>query len=445
MKKIFAALLAALLALSATACGTTPQATPEPAAPPQESPAAQPAEAPPSGSEVVITYPTYRVGSHLSAKAEQMIIDGFNQEYAGRIRVEVEELPSDQAYVEKMKVLASSKALPDIVEGKDGVLELAIRNGQAIDLAAYVNADATFKGEIGQAAIEANTVDGKLYSISNGNQLIGYFYNKQHFQTAGITPAKTWEEFMTNLDALKTAGITPISMMTGENCWTTNLLLAAMVGTANDTGNAFMKTKYPASYETPEMKNALEQVAKILTDYTTKDALGAKYDIAANHFLQANTAIVCNGPWMTGDFGNPEKAADGLDIGVALYPNDGVFAQFEIGYLVCSDTQEKQDAAFEFIKYKTGAASQLIMLQESGTIPLTGNVDIPQAYMDENPLIAELISLSGKAKYNFNTLDQISHSSVIDEMSKDYPSLSMGDIDVDTMLTYMSEAAAKSK
>lgn len=204
MKKTLSAVLTMLTAsamlFSLAACSGAPASSGGSASSKAQASSATNAESS-TGKEIVISYPTYRVGSHLSAKAEQMIIDGFNAEYAGRIRVEVEELPSDQAYVEKMKVLAASNALPDVVEGKDGVLELAVRNGQAIDLSSYVNADAAFKEEIGQAAIDANTVDGKLYSISNGRQLIGYFYNKAMFEQAKITPAKTWEEFMSNLEA----------------------------------------------------------------------------------------------------------------------------------------------------------------------------------------------------------------------------------------------------
>jgi len=400
-----------------------------------------------TSGEVVIKYPTYRVGTQVSAKAEKKIIDGFNEKYKGKIKVDVEELPSDQSYTDKMKVLAASNALPDVVEGKDGVLELAIRNGQAIDLTSYVNADADYKKIIGQDAIDANTHDGKLYSISNGKQLIGYFYNKESFAKAGITPAKTWDEFMSNCQKLLDKGITPISMMTGENCWTTNLLLGAMVGTANDAGNTFMKTKYPKSYDTAEMKAGLDKIKTILSKYTTKDAIGAKYDIAANHFLQGNTAMIPNGPWMTADFSSEDKAVAGLadKIGVALYPNDGVFAQYEIGYMVCSNDKAKQDAAFEFIKYKTNAESQKIMLEDSGTIPLTNEVAMSDEYKKNNPLVAELINLSGNAKYKFNSIDQISYASVITEMSKDYPALASGDMETGDMVKEMTNAAAKNK
>ena len=442
MKRMIALAAALAVMLGMTACGGQGTDSTESSSETSQTNSSTQSEA--TGEEIVISYPTYRVGTHVSAGTEAQLIEGFNEKYAGKYRVEIEELPSDTAYTEKMKVLASSNALPDVVEGKDGIRELAIRNGQAIDLTDLINADPDYKAEIGDAAIAANTIDGKLYSISHSNQLIGYFYNKEHFGEASITPAETWDEFMSNLEALKTAGHTPISMMTGENCWVTNLLLASMVGTDDKAGNELMTTKNPVDYNTPEMVEALGMIQTILSEYTTEDALGAKYDIAANHFMQGSTSIICNGPWMTTDFINPEKAMEGFSdkVGVALYPNNGVFEQYEIGYMVCAADPEKQEAAFEFVKHKTNAEAQRLSLEENGVIPLTPNVELSDEYIAENPLVAELIELSGSAEYKYNTFDNMSPASVIEAMSKSYPSLAMGDITPEEMCDLMTEAAA---
>ena len=89
-------------------------------------------------------------------------------------------------------------------------------------------ADPEYAKELGEDALEfgRNWEDGGLYNISYGRQSIGYFYNKEMFEEAGITPATTWDEWMSNLETLKTSGVcsAPLSSMTGENCWTTNLI-----------------------------------------------------------------------------------------------------------------------------------------------------------------------------------------------------------------------------
>lgn len=113
--------------------------------------------------------------------------------------------------------------------------------------------------------------------------------------------------------------------------------------------------------------------------------------------------------------------------------------------MICTDDPAKQEAAFEFIKYKTNAEAQLVMLEEHGTIPLTGNVELSEEYKAANPLVAETIELSATAKYQYNTLDNLSYAGVIETMSKSYPSLAMGDITPADMCKLMTEAAAKNK
>ncbi|MEG1992830.1 MAG: extracellular solute-binding protein [Acetivibrio sp.] len=438
------ALLSAALMFSMTGCGEKKE-TGNTETKTEETSNAEGEDKP---AEVIqITYPTYRVGTHLSAESEKKLVEDFNKKFEGVYEVVIEELPSDEAYIDKMKVLAASNELPDVVEGKQGVRELAIANGQAVDLAAFVNEDAAYKEAIGEDAIAANTVDGKLYSIANGNQIIGYFYNERMFNEAGITPAKTWEEFNSNCDKLLAAGYTPISMMTGENCWTTNLLLGAMIGSSNEAGNTFMTTKYPTTYQTPEVISALTNIQTILQKYTTKDAVGADYNVAANHFLSGETAMICNGPWMAGDFSDTEKAIEGLgtEIKSAMYPNNGAYANFEVGYLNCAKDEAHQKAAWEFIKFKTDVEGQTIMLEMTDTVPLTSKVVISEEYKAANPLVSTIIETGNAADFKFCTLDNMSYPSVIEEMGNAYPSLAAGDITPEEMVVLMDEAAAKNK
>ncbi len=397
--------------------------------------------------KVKITYPTYRVGSHASAAAEKEIIEAFKKQYGDEIELVVEELPSDQAYVEKMKVLAASKQLPDIVEGKDGIIDLAIKNGQAVDLLSKVNEDAKYKAEIGDEAVKANMRDGKLYSIANARQLIGYFYNKDMFQKSGITPAKTWDEFMSNNEKLKSKGFTPLALMTGENAWTSDLILASIVGTHGEAGNKFMNTVKPTDYNNPSVIKGLTMMQKMLKEYTTKDAIGAIYSNAANNFSQEKAAIIANGPWMTPDFSDKEKSKAGLNerVGVALYPENGVISQYEIGYMVCTTDRAKMDAAMKFLKFKTGAFAQKVMLEKGGALPLTANVEMSDEYKKNNPLIVDLIKLSADAKYRYSNFNNTANPTVIDVFAKSFPELAFGNITPEKMAEKMTEAAAKSK
>ena len=156
-------------------------------------------------------------------------------------------------------------------------------------------------------------------------QPITYFYNKALFDKAGIAaPAKTWDEFMAQLEQLKSAGITPVSMDTLDSAWLSSLWLNSMVGTLSTESNDWMNQSMPKDYNSPDFIKAVDLTRKMLLNYTTKDALGGKYENGANNFLNGNTAIIANGHWMISDFqAKGDKFAD--NIGTALYPNDGIF------------------------------------------------------------------------------------------------------------------------
>lgn len=403
-----------------------------------------------SSEPVEISYATFMVGAHTSAAAEAEVISAFNKKYEGKYKVVVEELPSDNAFVDKMKVLASSKTLPDVLIGKNGIRELAIDNGQAVNIKPFLDEDAEWMKFVGEDAMNYNMEeDGSVYSVSNQRQNIGYFYNKEMFEKAGVTPAKTWDEFMSNNAKLKKAGFTPLALMTGENAWTTNLWLAAMIGTDGTDGNAFMNTSYPTNYSNSSVIKALEMIQTCLKEYTTPDAVGALYANAANNFEQGNVAMIANGPWMCPDFTDETKSIPGFGdkVGVALYPEDGLVSQFEVGYILCTNgkSKEEQEGALEFLKFKTGEYAQSVFLEKAGVLPLTDNVKLSDEYKAANPILTDLINLSGSAKYTFQNIDNTAFTAIVDETAVRYPELAYDEITPKEFADQLTKVAEQSK
>lgn len=401
------------------------------------------------GEKVQVTYPTYAVGTHLSAAPEQACIARFEEEYGDVYELVLEELPSDTAYTDKMKTLAATNELPDVIDGKNGLRDLAIKNGQAIDLTPFLEADTNFRDNvIGAEAIAANTSeDGKIYSVVGQAQAIGYFYNKDLFAQAGIEPAATWEDFWANCEKLVEAGITPMALMTGENSWTTNLLLAAMVGGKGEAGVELMNTKYPETYQTPEMIAALEDMQVALQKYTTADALGAAYANAANNFFTENAAMIMNGAWMIADFSNLEKAEEGFadKVGFALYPGNGLIQTYAEGYSICADTPEEQEAAWAWIKTLIGTEAQYDFMTLSGSIPTSSEIEISEEYKAENPLFAANVDAVQQAEYSVATFDVMAYATVVDAFGQYYPELAAGSLDAAGMAAKLDEAAAKAE
>ncbi len=396
---------------------------------------------------VTIKYPTFKVGTHSSAAMEKEQLKKFNDKFGNQIKVEVEEIPSDTAYNDKMKILAASGDLPDVVMGKNGINEVLIKGNLATPFNAYLDKDTQWKSEIGDDALAANTRDGKVWSISDQKQVIGYFYNKEIFEKAGIKPAATWDEFFTNCDKLKAAGFTPLALMTGENAWTTNLMLSSLVGTDGEAGNKYMNTLHPTNFETPEVINGLKKMQVMLQKYTTKDALGAVYANAANNFCQGKAAIIANGPWMIGDFSDKSKSPEGFDkkVGVATYPESGAFCSYEVGYMIGSQTQEAKDAAAEFIKFKTGVEGQSIALELGNVLPVSDKVQPSEEFKQKYPLFVETIEVGNSAKLKYQYFDTLVFPNVTDAWKNLYPELVFNKITAEEMAKKLTDIAAKNK
>lgn len=101
LKKIMALLLVGCMAASLAACGSGEG----------KKNAKKGGDGP-----VEIDYATFMVGTHQSAEAEKKVIDEFNKKYEGKIKVNIEELPSDSAYVDKMKTLAACEQNKDCTD-----------------------------------------------------------------------------------------------------------------------------------------------------------------------------------------------------------------------------------------------------------------------------------------------------------------------------------------
>ncbi|HWQ80255.1 MAG TPA: extracellular solute-binding protein [Anaerovoracaceae bacterium] len=426
MKKILAVLLYLILVLSmATACGGK--------------------EETPSGEgPVTIRLATFQVGVNASAPWFASVIEAFNQEYAGRIELDIEEIPGDQAYVDKMKTYISMNDLPDLVfTGGYNLMDDALAADAIVDLTPYFEADQEFAARFFEDDIAYNSRDGKIYGVPVERQPITYFYNKALFAQAGIAaPAKTWDEFMAQLEQLKSAGITPVSMDTLDSAWLTSLWLNSMVGTFSTASNDWMNQSMPKDYNSPEFIKAADLTQKMLMNYTTKDALGGKYENGANNFLNGSTAMIANGPWMISDF--QAKGDDFVaNLGTALYPSDGIFSGSMPGYLVGSKDQAHADAAVEFLKFISNAEMQGKMVEMYSSIPANKDVTISQAVIDKNPLLGEIVKLQSEAKIVYGNYQSLWYSNVVTELDRQYPLLATGDITPEQFAQALTAAASK--
>ena len=399
---------------------------------------------------VVINYPTFQCGTNTAAPVCDELIKEFNEQYKGKYEIKKEDVPGDQNYIDKIKVQLGTGDLPPVIYGAGyNLLDLVLQKDLAVDLTDAVNSDPEWKAMYNDTAMTVNSRNGKIYASSSEGNTIGYFYNKDLFKKVGISePAKTWDEFFEQLDKLKNAGITPMSMDTADSAWVTQLWMGAMVGTASADGLKLMQTMNPTDYNTPEMINAASNIQKIFENYTTADAVGGKYENAANNFLSGQTAMIANGPWMIGDFSDTSKTTtDFADkVGVALFPGNFVYNAPIQGYIVTKQDDPKvEEAAIEMVKFFTSKHAQQTALEMQGMVPATDQVQVTDKAKENFPLLGEFLDMVPTAGASSDTMQSTMYPNLLDVLSQQLPLLASGELDAKGFCQALTDAAAKNQ
>lgn len=350
--------------------------------------------------EYVIKYPTHQIGTNTSAPANAAMVEGFNKLYEGTYRIEVEEVPGDTNYRDKMLTLLQSGDLPAMVYGS-GIIDAFYAQDKCVDLTPYLEEDPEWAAGIAEENLIQNSRDGKVVAVANENQLIGYYYNREIFEACGLEgPAETWDEFFEQCAIIKEHGYVPISMQTGDNAFCSNMLLSAMVDYCAGDEDTFLDSNEKTdNYNVQYFYDALEMLKRIWDEgYTTEDSIGGMYENAAINFISGRTAMICNGAWMISSFSDPSLGGSeefAAKVDVALYPGKFVMKNALDGFMVTAGDEEHVAAGIAQLKYWTSTETMLNNLRVCGLVP-GGNVEIPQDVLDSNRMLGKLVALSNE-------------------------------------------------
>src|SRR3712207_1802252 len=116
--------------------------------------------------------------------------------------------------VDKLEAAFQSGDVPDVyMERGGGELADHVEAGMVRDL----SEDAAEEVEKIGGSVSPFQVDGKTYALPFSMGVVGFWYNKELFAQAGIDKAPTtMDELYAAIDALKGAGVAPISVGAGD-------------------------------------------------------------------------------------------------------------------------------------------------------------------------------------------------------------------------------------
>lgn len=416
MKKLFSVLMVITMMFSMSACGSkstkengnNSNATQEAATETSESD---------TGKLIEITVPTFMAGENAGAVFFLPQVERFNQKYAGKYKINIEEV-TQASYGDKIKQLAQSNKLPALISsaGSGGIdlqwfKDVILANDMAYDLKTFLNDNPDVVANLVPESMDYCTVDGKVITMPiSVLKPVGLYYNASMYKNDKNIKDMTMDEFVSSL------GDNKIAFTTADNAWTTGLLLTAVI--ANQEGGIDLLKNGVSDkiydYSDPIFVKAIGQLQGLMQTNAASNSVGAAYGDASNAFFSNNASIICNGSWMVADLADSSKMSNGFsttDVKTTIYPgniaiaNSRCFGEF---WVPNSATDEEKELACAFLGFRASQEEiEALILAEGGNAPAieqyTDNFITKQ---QETPLLAELAgSIDENTTYAVNIYD----------------------------------------
>lgn len=305
----------------------------------------------------------------------------------------------------------SSGEFYDIADfGGWDITPVAAASDMILDLKPYLDEDEAFKNGVGVCYNQNLTEDGKIYSVREQIEGVGFWYNEAKFTEAGAdTPDKwqTWDDFNTAVDKLVEAGITPFGLNAG---WPTNILLAGYSQRSADSRSFYEGGKTVESFDDATFRDSLSFMQKNVLQKIDAANFGPGGDddeAYRSDFFDGKTAMLFNGVWDAG--GSVDCAAGAENIKPAVFPTDETGKKAALlsggcGFVISNKLDEAQTAAaVEFVKYMTSPeVAERIIANGIGMAPSTDvDYDALDASVEapEGKLLVEACKLCQGADY----------------------------------------------
>jgi len=304
---LVASLLVALVMLSACVA-------PAPAAAPASTPAAQSTEPPAAGSKDIVTWYYYDQNNSDPAANEHIgnfylaeTMPKFNQQFSGKYNwVNV---PRDYNLVLDLVAAVQNKGdIPDIMRTGAADLPTFILNNTVQDLTDYVK-NASWYSDIDPKAIEACTVDGKIYCVPVSESPYLVFYWTDVYPDGF---PKTSDAFLTKAAEIKAANNYALTYwgstaFDGEGATRYYYQVISSFGGSYDDGAGKMKLN------TPQNIAAIEFMRQIVANgYSPEAAFAGNFEEEAA-FKDGLAGAFPTGFYIGYQYLNPLKSPSGTD------------------------------------------------------------------------------------------------------------------------------------
>jgi multiple sugar transport system substrate-binding protein len=321
---------------------------------------------------------------------DRAAVEGLVKQYndsQSDVHIDMVISPWDVFFQKLLPSVAAGKG-PDLMAMDSVQLPQYATRGVLAPLDDYYDDDATESDQLVQSAVDATEWDGKHYGVPMNFTTLLLYWNKDMFKKAGLdpeSPPKDWAEFQADAKKLtidENGDGKPeqygLSIADHETIAMWPILFWG------NGGGVVSEDGQTAMLGDQATIDAMDEWGSLVReDHIAPIGLaGADAD---KLFQSKKAAMEIVGPWMTTGFNDA-----GIDFGLAA-PPAGPAGQVTLGTSVSfavndKTSEEKADAAVEFIKFWNTHDSQVYWAVNSGFPP--NRTDISPDEISKNPYVA---------------------------------------------------------
>jgi ABC-type glycerol-3-phosphate transport system substrate-binding protein len=283
---------------------------------------------------------------------------------------------SDEDFKQAIRAYLQAEPGPDVLTWYAGNrARFFISKGLIMDITDIYQQEGWYD-KYPKAFVNLSTVNGKQYFVPTNWYWWAVYYRKSVFQKLGLTPPKTWDEFMTVCDTIKKSGMSPLTIGTKWR-WTTGGVFDYLNMRVNGPEFHLSLCDGEESYTDPRVKRVFKDywAPMLKKGYFIPDAPAYTWQEAINLMVTGKAAMYLMGQFISTAW--PEEIKDDLDFfqfpiidpKVAIAedaPTDGVFA---------SAKAANPAMAKKFLAFLGSAPAQEVWVKQLGRLATHKDVD----------------------------------------------------------------------
>jgi multiple sugar transport system substrate-binding protein len=320
-----------------------------------------------------VTFSTW--GTPAEVASFKRLIDHYNATRQPEHRVKLVH-SEHTSYTELLLVKAAARNLPDVIHIDRKDLPLFVHRGLLEELTNFVNRDSSFdRGVFLPELLPGGKVRDGLYAIPHNFSTLVLYYNRDHFDAAGIPyPDSSWTR-QTLLEAARRLTKRDAAGTTLRYGCHVHIILHTMI--YQNGGRMLNEAMDSCVIASPEAEEALQ------FDIDLSEKHGVTWNILAQNlqwddmFAGGRLSMIANGRWAAAWYlrSMPEGAMD-----IAPLPRGTSRKGAMVNHMMAvSGESARKDEAWEFIKFLVSDEAQRMVNDDGANIPAVRSI----VYSDE--------------------------------------------------------------